>query len=97
MVLRYLRGHPSIPQVLAFGKIDHFEYLALELLGPSIFDFINARALLDEEILLIASDMVSSSSQEQSFRINLESDLRIQIYSSQRLNMYIARMPSIET
>ncbi|KAF9518123.1 hypothetical protein BS47DRAFT_1290005 [Hydnum rufescens UP504] len=37
-VLRLLCSHPAIPAVHAIGRFKHFEYLAMELLGPSLGD-----------------------------------------------------------
>jgi serine/threonine protein kinase len=37
-VLRSLHGHPSIPAVYAVGRFNHFEYIAMELLGQSLGD-----------------------------------------------------------
>ena len=36
-VLQVLRG-PLIPVVYGYGQLDHFEYMAMELLGPSVAD-----------------------------------------------------------
>ncbi|PIL26983.1 transporter [Ganoderma sinense ZZ0214-1] len=54
-VLSLLRGHPNIPRVFAWGRSQYFEYMAMELLGPDLEDFVsiaglsqrNAVALLD--------------------------------------------------
>ncbi|KIY65409.1 kinase-like protein [Cylindrobasidium torrendii FP15055 ss-10] len=35
-LLLHLRGHPSIPQVFAWGRSQYYEYLALEILGDSV-------------------------------------------------------------
>ena len=35
-VLQLLQGHPAIPAIYGYGQLPHFEYLAMELLGPSI-------------------------------------------------------------
>jgi predicted Ser/Thr protein kinase len=35
-VLQALQGHPVIPVIYGYGRLKHFEYLAMELLGPSI-------------------------------------------------------------
>ena len=37
-VLQLLRGLVAIPVLYGYGHLDHFEYLAMELLGPSIAD-----------------------------------------------------------
>ncbi|KAF9476309.1 kinase-like protein [Pholiota conissans] len=35
-ILQLLRGHPAIPALYGYGQLPHFEYLAMDLLGPSI-------------------------------------------------------------
>ncbi|KAF8886059.1 kinase-like domain-containing protein [Gymnopilus junonius] len=35
-VLQLLQGHPAIPALYGYGQLPHFEYLAMDLLGPSI-------------------------------------------------------------
>ncbi|KAI1787229.1 kinase-like domain-containing protein [Ganoderma leucocontextum] len=35
-VLILLGGHPNIPRVLAWGRSQYFEYMAMELLGPNL-------------------------------------------------------------
>jgi len=35
-VLQFLQGHPAIPPVYGYGHLEHFEYLTMELLGPSL-------------------------------------------------------------
>ena len=35
-ILWMLQGHPAIPTIFAYGHLPHFEYIAMELLGPSI-------------------------------------------------------------
>ncbi|CUA70585.1 hypothetical protein RSOLAG22IIIB_09000 [Rhizoctonia solani] len=42
-VLRYLSGHPSIPEVYAYGRIEHFELMSMQLLHRSL------RNALDED------------------------------------------------
>jgi hypothetical protein len=37
-ILQLLQGHPAIPAIYGYGHLPHFEYLAMELLGPSIKD-----------------------------------------------------------
>jgi len=37
-VLQLLQGGPLIPVVYGYGQLDHFEYMAMELLGPSVAD-----------------------------------------------------------
>ncbi|PBK65326.1 kinase-like protein [Armillaria solidipes] len=35
-ILQLLKGHASIPCVYAYGQLEHFEYIAMEILGPSV-------------------------------------------------------------
>ena len=35
-VLQLLQGQPSIPIVYGYGHLEHFEYIAMEYLGPSV-------------------------------------------------------------
>ncbi|KAN0093327.1 Protein kinase-like domain containing protein [Tylopilus felleus] len=35
-ILQCLQGHPAIPSVYGYGQLEHFEYLAMEPLGPSV-------------------------------------------------------------
>ncbi|KIM77936.1 hypothetical protein PILCRDRAFT_27830, partial [Piloderma croceum F 1598] len=35
-VLQFLKGQATIPAVYGYGQLGHFEYMAMELLGPSI-------------------------------------------------------------
>ena len=35
-VLQYVKGQAAIPTVYGYGHLEHFEYMAMELLGPSI-------------------------------------------------------------
>ncbi|KAK0218469.1 putative casein kinase-1 hhp1 [Armillaria nabsnona] len=35
-ILQLLKGHESIPVVYAYGQLVHFEYMAMEILGPSV-------------------------------------------------------------
>jgi predicted Ser/Thr protein kinase len=35
-VLQLLQGHASIPSVYGYGQLEHFEYMAMELLGSSV-------------------------------------------------------------
>ena len=37
-VLQVLQGEAHIPAVYGYGQLDHFEYIAMELLGPSVAD-----------------------------------------------------------
>jgi len=59
LLLQLLHGHPSIPKVLAYGRLKHFEYLAMELLGTALND-VRKRCLSlpAVNILVIADQMV---------------------------------------
>ncbi|KAG7445408.1 kinase-like protein, partial [Guyanagaster necrorhizus] len=35
-ILQLLKDHAAIPIVYGYGQLEHFEYIAMELLGPSI-------------------------------------------------------------
>ena len=35
-ILQLLQTHPAIPVIYGYGQLPHFEYLAMELLGPSV-------------------------------------------------------------
>ncbi|KAK0481480.1 putative casein kinase-1 hhp1 [Armillaria novae-zelandiae] len=35
-ILQLLKGHATIPSVYAYGQLEHFEYMAMEILGPSV-------------------------------------------------------------
>ncbi|KAK0218473.1 putative casein kinase-1 hhp1 [Armillaria nabsnona] len=37
-ILQLLKGHASIPVIYAYGQLEHFEYIAMEILGPTIRD-----------------------------------------------------------
>lgn len=59
MVLRLLAGHRSIPTVFAYGRLTHFEYIAMELLGPSLGEVFQEQGKLTLTFVLdIADQMV---------------------------------------
>ncbi|GJJ15282.1 hypothetical protein Clacol_009558 [Clathrus columnatus] len=35
-ILQILQGHPSIPQLIDYGQLEHFEYMSMEVLGPNV-------------------------------------------------------------
>ncbi|KAG1902947.1 kinase-like domain-containing protein [Suillus fuscotomentosus] len=59
-VLQRLQGHPSIPRVFAYGQLEHFEYLAMQLLGTSLGEVRACRPLLAENTLVVADQMISA-------------------------------------
>ncbi|KAG8753087.1 hypothetical protein FRC11_007735 [Ceratobasidium sp. 423] len=40
-VLKLLSGHPSIPEVYAYGRIEHFELMSMQLLHRSLGDVVD--------------------------------------------------------
>jgi serine/threonine protein kinase len=58
-LLQLLNGHSSIPEVLAYGRLKHFEYLAMELAGIALNDvYEQGLSLPAANILVIADQMV---------------------------------------
>jgi Serine/threonine protein kinase len=55
-ILRLLVGHPSIPVVFAYGRFQHFEYLAMELLGHSLGDVVEKQGRLNLQAILHVAD-----------------------------------------
>ncbi|KAH7339153.1 kinase-like domain-containing protein, partial [Rhizoctonia solani] len=41
-ILKMLSGHPNIPKVYAYGRIEHFELLSIQLLHRSLRDVVEA-------------------------------------------------------
>ncbi|KAK0450511.1 putative casein kinase-1 hhp1 [Desarmillaria tabescens] len=37
-ILQLLKGQAAIPLVYAYGQLEHFEYMAMEILGPSVVE-----------------------------------------------------------
>ncbi|CAA7270756.1 unnamed protein product [Cyclocybe aegerita] len=53
-VLQLLQGQASIPAVYAYGRLPHFEYMAMELLGPSVAQMLKEGAgLLVETVIQV--------------------------------------------
>ncbi|ETW77752.1 hypothetical protein HETIRDRAFT_241720, partial [Heterobasidion irregulare TC 32-1] len=59
-VLQLLRGHPAIPHAVAYGHLEHFEYLALELLGPSLNDAVPQQGMEVKMVARIALQLLSA-------------------------------------
>jgi hypothetical protein len=36
--MKRLEGHPAIPKLYGYGRVEHFELLAMDLLGKSLAD-----------------------------------------------------------
>ncbi|CAE6433158.1 unnamed protein product, partial [Rhizoctonia solani] len=60
-VLIFLAGHPAIPQVYAYGRIEHFELLAMELLDQTLGDAVEARGPLSLTIVSDIADQLLSA------------------------------------
>lgn len=58
--MEILKGHPSIPFVDAWGRSQYYEYLTMQLLGPSPADLIKDNKRLDiRTTARLAEQMVS--------------------------------------
>ncbi|KAJ7116813.1 kinase-like domain-containing protein [Mycena crocata] len=60
MLLSLLQGHSSIPQVFALGRFEHFEYMSMELLGPSIRCTAENRSQRNSAVANVACQMISA-------------------------------------
>ncbi|QRV96203.1 kinase domain protein [Ceratobasidium sp. AG-Ba] len=59
-VLRFLSGHPAIPEVYAYGRTDHFELLSLELLERSLSEVVKESGSIPiTTVLEIADQMLN--------------------------------------
>ena len=58
-VLHILRGHPAIPRMVAYGHLEHFEYLVLELLGQSLNDVVPKQGMEAIMVAKIVLQLVS--------------------------------------
>ena len=59
LLLQRLQGHTSIPKVFAYGRLKHFEYLAMEFLGMALDNVHERRPSLPVvNILVVADQMV---------------------------------------
>ncbi|KAG9096667.1 hypothetical protein FRC06_008437 [Ceratobasidium sp. 370] len=60
-VLNLLSGHPTIPQVYAYGRIEHFELLSMQLLHCSLREVVDQDGSLDvAHVLDIADQMLAA-------------------------------------
>jgi len=48
-VLQLLQGQDAIPALYGYGHLDHFEYMSMELLGPSIAEQLKEGAGVSEK------------------------------------------------
>jgi serine/threonine protein kinase len=58
-LLRALEGHPAIPRLVAYGHLQHFEYLAMELLGKSLEQIAPKNGMDERTVAKIAVHLVS--------------------------------------
>ncbi|KAG9096548.1 hypothetical protein FRC06_008551 [Ceratobasidium sp. 370] len=57
-VLKLLSGHPAIPEVYAYGRVEHFELLSMQLLHQSLGDAVDKDGPLPlKEVLQIADQL----------------------------------------
>ncbi|KIM38474.1 hypothetical protein M413DRAFT_242165 [Hebeloma cylindrosporum] len=61
-ILKRLEGHPAIPEVYGYGRVEHFELLAIELLGNSLADEEDefVREFSIQEVASIGAQMLSA-------------------------------------
>jgi hypothetical protein len=58
-VLHLVRGHVGIMKLLAYGRFPHFEYMAMEILGPTIqSSLVDGHGVPLATVLLVADQMV---------------------------------------
>ncbi|KAL6300721.1 kinase-like domain-containing protein [Sparassis latifolia] len=59
-ILQLLQDHPMIPAVYAYGRFEHFEYFAMELLGSNVKELSpHPRGAALNTVLLLADQMLS--------------------------------------
>ncbi|TFK42013.1 kinase-like domain-containing protein [Crucibulum laeve] len=58
-VLQLLQGHPAIPVIYGYGQLPHFEYLAMELLGPSVKECATSRVPV-KTVVSVIEQMLSA-------------------------------------
>ncbi|OBZ77476.1 Casein kinase I isoform alpha [Grifola frondosa] len=59
-VLCMLQGHPAIPHLIAYGHLQHFEYLAMELLGKTLEEVMPTGGMQQEIVAQIAVYLLSA-------------------------------------
>lgn len=57
-VLQLLRGHVAIPIVFGYGQHEHFEYLSMEFLGPTVTEKLTDNAGVAVRTVLRVVDQV---------------------------------------
>ncbi|KZW03535.1 kinase-like protein, partial [Exidia glandulosa HHB12029] len=66
--MRLLKGHSSVLDVLAYTHLPHFEYLAVELLGSSLSEVVDAHGPMSISVVSkVATQMVDALEHLHSF------------------------------
>ncbi|KAI0048521.1 kinase-like protein [Auriscalpium vulgare] len=60
-VLQLLQRHPSIPEIYAYGRDRYFEYLAQELLGPSLENIVRKHGKLSASAVASVGEQILSA------------------------------------
>lgn len=61
-LLQLLQGHPSIPKLIGYRRVEHFEFLGLELLGGELKAMLKpGYAINPGTVLRIGEQLVSLS------------------------------------
>lgn len=61
-MLKALSEHPAIPKVYAYGRIEHFQLLSMQLLHPSLGDIVKENGPLPLATVLEITDQMASAS-----------------------------------
>ncbi|KAJ1303711.1 hypothetical protein OPQ81_008136 [Rhizoctonia solani] len=59
-ILQLLSGHPAIPQVYAYGRIEHFELLSMQLLGQTLKKVVKEKGPLPIGVVIEIADQLLS-------------------------------------
>ena len=59
--LKTLRGHPSIPDAFAYGRIEHFELLSMPLYDQCLDDLMSESSPLPVPLVLRIMDQLAST------------------------------------
>ncbi|KAF9484910.1 kinase-like protein [Pholiota conissans] len=59
-VIQLLQGHPAIPILFGYGRLPHFEYLAMELLGPSVNECTSGGPIAVKTVTQVVLKMLSA-------------------------------------
>ncbi|CAE6461867.1 unnamed protein product [Rhizoctonia solani] len=69
-VLRMLAGHPNIPEVYAYGRIEHFELMSMQLLHRSLGDVVDEDGPLGvKQVANVACQMIDALRHIHSHRL----------------------------